>query len=310
MRKRHVDLSIIILNYNTASWLENALRSIKRYPLTRHSFEVIVVDNHSSDHSVAMVQATFPSVTLIEAPENGGFARGNNIGIKVANGKYIMLLNSDAEFNSDTNLDACLEYFEQHEQVGVMTPQIVLADGGVDLACHRGEPTPWAAITYFLGFEKRFPESRLFGQYHQTWKDFKVLHTIDACSGAAMLVRAQALQKVGDLDEQFFMYAEDLDWCRRFREHKYQIIYFPQSRVVHHKYKSGLAKRKDILEPNIFLQIPGFSHKKDLASSTRHHFFQTMKQYYSKHYQKSSPIQTLIIHRIIDLLHWWKQTRS
>lgn len=305
MKQNQIDLSIIILNYNTVDWLENTLRSISQYP-PKLKQEVIVVDNNSSDDSVEMVRQKFPVVKVIESKENGGFAKGNNIGIQAATGKYIMLLNSDTEFGPSTKLEQCIEFMETHPEVGMISPKLVLNDGSIDLASHRGEPTPKAALTYFLGLEKIFPQSRMFGQYHQTWKNFDTIHEIDACSGAAMIVRADALSKVGLLDERFFMYGEDLDWCKRFREKKYSIIFFPKSVITHHKYKSGLEKEKQPIQVSHFLRIPGFVSPKT-PSKTKDHFYETMKQYYSKHYQKSSPITTWIIHKTIDLVRLVKK---
>jgi GT2 family glycosyltransferase len=177
---KQIDLSIIILNYNTQDWVQNVLNSVFAYPLINFSFEVIVVDNASSDDSVQIVKQKFPQVKLIESPENGGFAKGNNLGIKEANGRYIMLLNSDAEFTKETDLDACINYLDEHPTVGILTPKVLLPDGSVDLASHRGEPTPWAALSYFSGLEKLFPSSKLFGQYHQTWQNFSTIHLIEA----------------------------------------------------------------------------------------------------------------------------------
>lgn len=299
------DLSIIILNYNTSDWLENVLSSIEAFPLKKHSFEVIVVDNASSDDSVEVVKNKFPSVKLIQSPDNSGFAKGNNLGIQKATGKYVMLLNSDAEFTAETDLDACVEYMNKHEFVGVVSPKLVLADGSIDLASHRGEPTPWAALSYLTGLEKLIPNSKIFGQYHQTWQNFNEVHEIEACSGAAMIVRHEAIDTAGMLDEAFFMYAEDLDWCKRIREAGYQIVFYPLCTIIHHKYKSGQSK-SDEVQVEKFLQIPGFPNKPPVRNIARFHFYDTMKQYYTKHYQSTSPIQTWFIHKTVDFIHWWK----
>ncbi len=279
------DLSIIILNYNTSDWLENVLNSIDTFASSSIKKEVIVVDNASSDDSVEMVRKKFRWVDLIVSKENGGFAKGNNLGIKIAQGRYVMLLNSDAEFTGKTDLKSIIEYLDENNAVGMLTPRLELPDGSLDLASHRGEPTPWAAITYFGKAEQFFPDSKMFGKYHQTWKNFDETHEIDACSGAAMIVRASVIQQVGGLDEQFFMYAEDLDWCRRVREAGFKIVYFPQATVLHHKYKSGLKNTS-----------------KKTSSTANHHFFETMKQYYQKHYGNNSPIKKQLIHTGVEVL--------
>lgn len=300
------DLSIVILNYNTADWIEKVLRSIQSFPLQKYSTEIIVVDNNSTDHSVEVITSKFPEVKLIQSSENGGFSKGNNLGIKVATGSYIMLLNSDTEWTSQTQLDKALDYLHEHKDVGMLSPKLVLADGSIDLASHRGEPTPWAAFTYFSGLEKLVPNSKLFGRYHQTWKSFDEVHDIDACSAAGIIMPKVAIDKVGLLDERFFMYAEDLDWCKRFRDAGYKIIFFPHSMIIHHKYKSGFEKEEKI-DPEEFLQIPGFNKKKTRSSKTKHHFYETMKQYYTKHYQESSPVQTWLIHKGVDLMRLWRE---
>jgi GT2 family glycosyltransferase len=268
------DLTIIIVNYNTQDWVENCLRSLERHHIHDSVFrtEVVVVDNGSSDNSAAIIKKHFPWVELIETGKNLGFAGGNNIALQKVKSKYVMLLNSDAEFTPKTKLDAVIEYLDNHLEVAVVTPKVLLPGGDFDLASHRGEPTLWASVTYFTQLEKLFPKSPVFAQYHQSYKNFAEVHEIEACSGAAMVVRTSAIEKVGYLDEQFFMYAEDLDWCKRFRDAQYKIMYLPFSVITHHKYKSGL-KNAD--------------HK--VAKKTSHHFYDTMLQYYDKHYQKRYP---------------------
>jgi hypothetical protein len=165
-----------------------------------------------------------------------------------------------------------IDYLNHHPKAAVITPQLILTDGTIDPACHRGEPTLWASTTYFAGLEKRFPYLKLFAQYHQWYKDLSQVHTIDACSGAAMMVRMAAVEKVGLLDERFFMYAEDLDWCKRFREAGYQIIYYPSVTVIHHKNKSGRQ-----------------SDSAETAQKTNTHFYDTMLQYFDKHYETEYP---------------------
>ncbi len=300
-----MDLSLIILNYNTKDWLKNCLTSIFQYIDETMKIEIIVVDNASTDGSSKMVLQEFPQVKLIQSQENGGFAKGNNLGIKVAKGTYIMLLNSDTEFTEKTDLVAMIQYMNTHKRAGVMTPRLELSDGSLDLASHRGEPTPWAAFSFFSKLERMFPNSKKFAQYHQTWKDFTLVHEIDACSGAAMLVRASLLSKIGLLDEQFFMYAEDLDWCKRFRKAGYKVVYFPHSIIIHHKYKSGLQKEKAFPTQD-FLDIPGFDipHKKT-KNKAQHHFFQTMKQYYDKHHKQSYPNWfRWIMHKSVDMIQF------
>jgi len=274
MENKSVDLSIIILNFNGLQWLEKLLPSLKDHYLSKTNFqvEIVVVDNASTDESVDFLK-TFDWIRIIESEHNGGFAYGNNLALKNNRAKYVMLLNSDTEFtDEDSNLDRLIEYMDTHETVGIITPKVELTDGQPDRACHRGEPTPWAAFTYFMGLEKTFPKSTFFAKYHQSYKNLKEIHPIDACTGAAMLVRSSALEKVGLLDERFFMYAEDVDWCKRFRESGYEIIYDPEVKIIHHKYKSGMG-----------------NSSKTAKKNATYWFYETMLQYYDKHYRNQYP---------------------
>jgi len=271
MKVKSFDLSIIILNYNGRFWLEKLLHSLEKQFVqkTRYHIEVIVVDNCSTDDSVQFVK-TFEWVKLMESGKNGGFAFGNNLALKDNQAHYVMLLNSDTELSGEkSNLDRLIEFMNTHENVGIITPRLLLINGCIDMACHRGEPTPWAAFSYFIGLEKLFPKSRAFAKYHQCYKNCDEIHSIDACSGATMMIRTSAMEKVGLLDERFFMYAEDIDWCRRFREFGYLVVYNPEVSVIHHKYKSGIQNSNQ-------------SKKTD----TTDWFYDTMLIYYDKYYKK------------------------
>lgn len=263
------DLSIIILNYNGRFWLEKLLPSLKANYLdnTSYSVKVIIVDNGSSDNSNEYLEE-FDWIRLIKSDKNGGFAYGNNIALRNISSKYALLLNSDTELpEKGCDLDLLIDYMDRHEEAGIITPKLILDDGSADPACHRGEPTIWASLTYFIKLEKLFPHSRIFARYHQSYKDYGKTHKIDACTGAAMLVRMSAVNIVGMLDERFFMYAEDLDWCRRFRENGFNIIFFPEVTLLHHKYKSGIK-----------------NNNTETKSLSRKSFYGTMLQYYDKYY--------------------------
>jgi len=277
MQKDHSgqsDLSIIILNYNGRLWLEKLLPSLRKNYLERSGYfvDVVVVDNDSSDDSIDYIRS-LEWIKLIETGKNGGYAFGNNVALKEAKARYVMLLNSDTEIpETGGDLDLLIRYMDGNENAGIITPRLNLENGAMDPACHRGEPTPWASIAYFLKLEKLFSKSETFAKYHQKYKNLKEIHTIDACTGAAMLVRKSAMDKVGLLDERFFMYAEDLDWCKRFRENGFNIIFYPDVNIIHHKYKSGILNRDD-----------------EMRSKTRVWFYNTMLLYYDKHYASSYP---------------------
>lgn len=269
-----LDLEIIIVTYNSQFWLKKALTSIKEYCLdtTRYKVQVTVVDNHSQDETLSMLASDFTWTKVVALDENLGFAAANNISLAKTKARYAMLLNSDVELLPESNLDELIDYLDKNPKVGIITPRVEFTNGQLDPACHRGEPTPWAALTYFTRLSSLLPQSPLFASYHQTYKDLNSTHTIDACSGAALMVRAEAMKKVGLLDERFFMYAEDLDWCRRFREAGWKVVYHPRSVVIHHKNKSGIK-----------------SSSQKIAVRTKHYFYNTMLQYYDKHYADRYP---------------------
>ncbi len=275
MPAKKIDVEIIILNYNTEFWLKKTLSSLDEHyrSQTKLNVQVTVVDNNSSDGSVAMVKQEFKWTELIELEENGGFAKANNVALRKSKAKYVMLLNSDVELTNHSNFDELVQYLDEHSDAAVITPRVQFVSGEIDPAAHRGEPTLWASFTYFAGLEKLFPETQLFGEYHQGYKDMSTIHEVDACSGAAMIVRASTMHDdVGYLDEQFFMYAEDLDWCRRFRESGMKVVFYPHVSVIHHKYKSGLK-----------------NSSQKIASKTKGYFYDTMLQYYDKYYRYKYP---------------------
>jgi GT2 family glycosyltransferase len=249
------------------------------------SYEIIVVDNASTDGSADFITKNFPEVKLIVSKKNLGFAAGNNLGIKAATGDIVMLLNSDTQIIGDC-LDICLKYLKKRDRIGVLSPKVVLSDKRLDPACHRGFPTVWNSFCYFVGLEKLFPHQKIFAGYHQLYKDFDKPHWVDAVSGAAMFIRRQVIDEIGLLDEQFFMYAEDLDFCFRAKKAGWQIYFLPKAQVVHFKGSSG-TRHKD----------------QNLQSQTKRYFYDTMKQYFDKHYGKKYPkIIRLLVHKGVDVI--------
>lgn len=278
-------ISIIIVNYNGWYWLDKCLDSFKN--VVKPELETIVVDNGSTDESVEEIKKHYPWVKLIESTTNLGFAGGNNVGIAKASAPYIMLLNSDTEFMPDTDLRHLLEVFNRQGRVGMVTPKLVLDSGEIDHACHRGFPTPWNAFTYFSGLSRRFPKVKWFGGYELSWHSLDKLHEIDACSGAAMIVSRKAIAEVGLLDESYFMYGEDIDWCFRFKQKGWKIFYEPMITIVHHKHKSGLGKQGAW----------------ETKLRTTEAFFEAMKQFIRKFYSdKYPPLVRLVIFSIIDTM--------
>lgn len=240
MKKYDIDLSVVILNYNTKDLTRTCLATVFVSRLGAHSMEVILCDNGSTDGSAEMVKSEFPQVIIIENNKNLGFAAGNNPGIKKARGRYILLLNTDTEVPSDT-FAAMISFMDNHDDAGAATCKLLLPDGSIDPACHRGFPTPWVAFTYLTKLEKLFPHTKLFGEYHQGYKDLSTIHEVDCIVGAFFMVRREVVREIGLLDEAYFMYGEDIDWCYRIRQKGWKIFYNPTVTMLHKKKQSGRA---------------------------------------------------------------------
>jgi len=242
MKKDSVDLSVVILNYNTRDLTRTCLITLRNADMGDFRMEVIVCDNGSEDGSTDMIRREFPWVTLIDNKKNLGFAAGNNPGIRKSRGRYILLLNTDTEVPQNT-LSRMIAFMEETPQAGAATCKVELPDGSLDWACHRGFPTPWVAFTYLTKLEKLFPKTRLFGEYHQGYKDLRVVHEVDCIVGAFFMVRRRVVEEVGLLDEDYFMYGEDIDWAYRIRMQGWKIFYNPTVSILHKKKQSGRANK-------------------------------------------------------------------
>ncbi len=238
-----MELSIIIVNYNTKDITKACLDSIKKWS-EGGKWEIIMVDNGSKDGSIELFKKLkkthpfFADMALILNHKNVGFAKANNKGIKIAKGKYILLLNSDTQIRQDA-IQTMLRFMDGHLKAGAASCKLELLNGQMDPACHRGFPTPWASFAYLTGLEKLFPHSRIFSRYHMGYKNMTIPHQVDCVSGAFFLARKKAIEEVGLLDEDYFFYAEDIDWAYRFREKGWQIWFNPEAVVLHKKKMSG-----------------------------------------------------------------------
>lgn len=236
-----MDLSTIIVNFNTRDLLRQCLASLDD-SRSRLKFEVIIVDNASTDGSVEMVKKEFPWVTVIASSTNDGFSKANNKGIAISKGRYLLFLNPDTTVPKET-LPKMLEFMDENSEVGVSTCCVELVGGRMDPDCHRGFPTPWASFTHFSGLARLFPRSHLFGHYHMGWLPKDTIHGIEACCGAFMMVRRKAMEQIGGWDEDYFFYGEDLDWCYRFMQAGWKVMFYPKVKIIHHKgAASGMKK--------------------------------------------------------------------
>lgn len=275
-----LDLSVIIVNYNTRDRLHDCLESVfdSQGDLV---FQVWVVDNASDDGSVDMVQAYFPQVHLIANEDNRGYPQANNQGLRAAGfgpsqshapglasqaSRYALLLNADTVLPS-TALAEMVSFMDAHPQVGAAGPKLVMADGSLDLACRRSFPTPGVSFYRMVGLSKLFPHSPRFGRYNVTYLDPDETAEVDAVVGAFMIVRGEAIQRVGLLDESFFMYGEDLDWCYRLKQAGWKVVYYPGVTVLHYKRESSKHSRR-----------------------AQHEFNRAMEIFYRKHYAADTPL--------------------
>ena len=265
-----LDLAIVIVNYNVCALLRTCLRTIEQSLGDVH-YAVCVVDNCSADESVTMVRQEFPNVQIIANQENPGYSTANNQGLKLLGvesdtpPRYCLLLNPDTELMPTTLRDA-VAYLDAHPEVGVVGPKLLLPDGSLDLACRRSFPTPTVSFYRMLGLSTLFPKSKIFGRYNLTYLPIDQLAEVDSVVGAFMLVRTTAIQQVGLLDEQFWMYGEDLDWAKRIKDSGWKVIYNPHLVTLHVKRASSSQNKR-----------------------AQHEFYRAMLIFYYKHYRASTP---------------------
>lgn len=224
------ELSICIVSWNTRELLDACLRSIKTIP-DRVAREVIVVDNASGDGTAEMVRADHPEVALIANAENAGYAAGNNRAIAAASGEFILLLNPDIVVLPGA-LDTLVGFLREHQEAAAVAPRLVLPDGSTQASC-RSFPTPDVVLYEALGLSRLFPRSRRFGKYRMTWWDYDDERPVPQPMASAFLVRRAALEQVGGMDEQFPIFFNDVDLCKRLWDAGWEIWYTPRASMVH-----------------------------------------------------------------------------
>ena len=229
-------ISIIIVNYNVKYFLEQCLHSVHK-GCDGLDAEIFVVDNDSVDGSVKMVKEKFPEVHLIENKENRGFSSANNQAIRKSKGEYILLLNPDTIVEDDT-LRKVVDFMDQHPDAGGLGVKMLDGKGKFLPESKRGLPYPSVAFFKVFGLSSLFPKSRFFSAYHLGYLDKDKTHVVDVLAGAFMLLRKKILDKIGLLDEAFFMYGEDIDLSYRITKAGYKNYYFPETRIIHYKGES------------------------------------------------------------------------
>ena len=220
------DVSIIVVSYNARDHLERCLAEVADGP-----HEVIVVDNASTDGSPELVRSRFPSVRLVELTENRGFGAGNNEGMRVAGGRYFLLLNSDA-WPVGEAIEELVSFADVRPQLAVAGPRLVGLDGRVQ-ASVRGFPTVWRLATEYFFLRKLAPRSRAFNAFYGAGFDYASTRQADFLMGAVLLLRREAVVQVGNFDEDFFMFSEETDLCYRMREAGWTVEFDPASEFVH-----------------------------------------------------------------------------
>lgn len=259
------DLSIIIVNYRTYELTKQTIESVID---KKHNFiyDIYVVDNASQDRSLENLQEEYKEfgiIKFIENPVNKGFSYANNLAIKQSSSRNVLLLNSDTEIQGDC-IEKCLNQLTTDSQIGALGCKIVLPNGNLDKACKRSFPDVNVSFYRMTGLSFLFPTSKRFGRYNLMYLDENKIHEVDTLSGAFMMVRKEAIEEVGLLDEDFFMYGEDIDWCYRFKENGWKVVYNGEAHIIHYKGGSG-------------------RHSKAL-----YEFYNAMRLFYDKHYKEEN----------------------
>lgn len=265
------DISVIIVNYNARNLLRRCLKSILNDDSTKKT-EVVVVDNASGDGSREMIERDFPGVKLIPNKSNLGFARGANQGIRTSQGRYILLLNPDALIRT-SETDKMIDFMDENKEIGICGPKMTNTEGNLQYSC-RNFPTYFTSISSSQSLLFRFfPKNRLSGKYLLIQKDHQQGMEVDWVSGSALFARRNMLDKIGSLDEDFFMYVEDVDLCFRAKKGGWKVFYYPQACVQH--------------------LIGACTNRERFRMIIQHH--RSMYRFYQKHYSQRLHLSALVL---------------
>jgi len=256
-------LSIIIVNYNVRDFLMHTLESIHK-AVVSIPHEIFVVDNASVDGSVEMVRNRFPEVKIIANQINKGFAAANNQAIKLSSGEFIVLINPDTVVQEDT-FSCLIEFMHDHPDAGAATCKILNPDGSFSIDSRHSIPTPMTAFWKQIGFHRLFPKSKVFARYNLTYLDENKIYPVDAISGSFMFIRRSVFEEIGYLDEDYFMYCEDVDYCYRINRAGWKVYYAPVSDIIHYKGESTKKNNLDYVlnfNKSLYLFYKKHFHKK------------------------------------------------
>lgn len=288
--KKLPKVDITIVNYNGGQIILDCLKSI--FSLKDNlDLTVWIVDNDSTDESLGEIKKRFPSVNLILNEENVGFGRAHNQALKKVTGDFVLILNPDTRIESGV-IEELVDYLNLHPDVGAITPKIVFENGKTDLTAHRGFPTPLAAFKYYILKDESL--------YHLTDRMSDQPHEVDAIGGAFFLTPGKVLDKVGLFDEDYFMYAEDIDLCLRIKEAGFKVIYYSGREVLHYKGVISGIKEHSSGKSNANLES---------KSRALNAFYETMWIFYRKHYLKKYPFFVNWLVWLGIQYKWWVARR-
>jgi GT2 family glycosyltransferase len=237
-----VKLSIVIPTYNAHEWIQGCIDSINLHRPSS-DYEIIVVDDKSTDDTLAIVRKQFPGVRLFSNNKNVGFGKTANVGLAASAGEHILVLNNDTWMHERV-LDAMIAFLDAHSDVGIVGPKVLSGDGSLQQQCRRRIPTPTAALLYFTGVAKLFPKNPRVARYLMTAADENETTEVDSVSGACLMLRRQVLDALHGFDPEYYLYGEDMDFCWRAKLAGWKVVYFPGASITHFGGQGGTAKKK------------------------------------------------------------------
>lgn len=266
------ELTIVIVHYNTPDYLERCLQSIEAE--TRQvEWRVVLVDNASREQHFSPLMQRHPRLECLLNPVNLGFAAGCNRGIRHRPAPFYLLLNPDCVIQEGA-IDRVFRFLQERPEAGIVGCRVNNPDGSLQLACRRSIPRPSTAFFRFSQLSRLFPRSRRLARYNLSFIDDHQTHEVEAVSGSFLMFRHQLISQIGLLDESFFLYGEDLDFCYRALQKGWKIYYYPQARIVHHKRRSSSQN----------------------VSQSTYHFYQAMELFYRKHFSaRASGLEKLVV---------------
>jgi len=237
-----VKLSIVIPTYNAHEWIQGCIDSIRLHHPSS-AYEIVVVDDRSSDDTVAIVRRLYPDLRVFANEKNLGFGKTVNVGLRAASGEYILVLNNDTWMH-DGALDAMIGYLDTHQDTGIVGPKVLNSDGTLQQQCRRRIPTPGAALLYFSGIARLFPKNPRIAGYLMTAADEQQTTEVDSVSGACLMVRREVIDRIHGFDPEYYLYGEDMDFCWRTKLAGWKVVYFPGAAITHFGGQGGTAKKK------------------------------------------------------------------